>query len=113
MLMIRLQRVGKIHTATFRVVVTEKTAGPRRQYLELVGTLDRKTKKLNLNKERILYWISKGAQPSDTVHNLMVKEGIMTSAKISVHQTPKVEEKAETPIPAAATAEVPAETPAA
>ena len=53
MLMIRLQRVGKIHTATFRVVVTEKTAGPRRQYLELVGTLDRKTKKLNLNKERI------------------------------------------------------------
>ena len=107
--MIRLQRVGKIHTATFRVVVTEKTAGPRRQYLELVGTLDRKTKKLNLNKERILYWISKGAKPSDTVHNLLVKEGVITGAKIAVHQMPKKEEKT---AEIAATAPVPAEAPA-
>src|SRR3989344_1146621 len=115
MLMIRLQRVGKIHTATFRVVVTEKTAGPRRQYLELVGTLDRKTKKLNLNKERILYWISKGAQPSDTVHNLLVAQGIMTGAKIAVHKKvtndkQQATSSAETaPVPEA----VPAETPAA
>ncbi len=113
MLMIRLQKVGKIHTTTFRVVVTEKTAGPRRQYLELVGTLERKTKKLNLNKDRILYWISKGAQPSDTVHNLLVAQGIITGAKIAVHQTPKVEEKAETPAPATAFVETPVETPAA
>ncbi|OGD30143.1 30S ribosomal protein S16 [Candidatus Azambacteria bacterium RIFCSPHIGHO2_01_FULL_44_55] len=112
MLMIRLQRVGKIHTATFRVVVTEKTAGPRRQYLELVGTLDRKIKKLNLNKERILYWISKGAKPSDTVHNLLVAQGIITGAKIAVHQLSKQEQKpAEVTVPAVEIA--PAETPAA
>lgn len=94
MLIIRLQKVGKIHTTTFRVVVTEKTAGPRRQYLELIGTLDRKTKKLNLNKERILYWISKGAQPSDTVHNLLVKEGIITGTKKPVHKLSKKEGEA-------------------
>lgn len=91
MLMIRLQKVGKIHTATFRVVVTEKTTGPRRQYLELVGTLDRKTKKLSLNKDRILYWISKGAKISDTVHNLLISEKIMTGAKKPVHKTSKQE----------------------
>lgn len=106
MLMIRLQKVGKIHTSTFRVVLTQKTAGPRRQYLELLGSLDRKTKKINLNKERILHWVSKGAQISDTVHNLLISEGIMTGAKKPVHKKTKQQE-APAPAPAAAPAETP------
>jgi len=89
MLIIRLQKVGKIHTATFRVVVTQKTAGPRRKYLELLGNLNRKTKMLALNKERILYWISKGAKPSDSMHNLLISQGVVTGKKIPVHKKSK------------------------
>lgn len=86
MLIIRLQKVGKKHTATFRVVVTQKTAGPRRKYLELLGNLNRKTKTVSLNKDRILHWISKGAQPSATIHNLLISQNIITGKKIPVHK---------------------------
>ena len=89
MLTIRLQKVGKKHTATFRVVATQKTAGPRRKYLELLGNVNRKTKAVSLNKDRILYWISKGAQPSDSIHNLLVSQGIISGAKIPVHKISK------------------------
>lgn len=89
MLVIRLQKVGKIHTATFRVVVTQKTAAAKRKYLELLGNVNRKTKAVSLNKERISYWISKGAQPSDTVHNLLISQGVIPGKKIPVHKIAK------------------------
>ena len=89
MLAIRLQKVGKKHTATFRIVATQKTAGPRRKYLELLGNVNRKTKVISLNKDRILYWISKGAQLSDTIHNLLVSQGIISGAKKPVHKISK------------------------
>ena len=89
MIIIRLQRVGKKHTATFRVVLTEKTAGPRRKYLELLGNVNRKMKTTSLKKDRILYWIGKGAQPSDSIHNLLVSQGIISGAKKPVHKTSK------------------------
>ncbi len=100
MLIIRLQKVGKKSTATFRVVVTQKTAGPRRKYLELLGNVNRKTKAVNLNKERISYWISKGAGISDTVHNLLISQGVISGEKIPVHKVPAA--------PAAGPAEAPA-----
>lgn len=89
MVIIRLQKVGKKHTATFRVVATQKTAGPRRKYLELLGNLDRKTKAVSLNKERILHWISKGAQPSESIHNLLVAQNIISGTKKPVHKASK------------------------
>ena len=89
MLIIRLQKVGKKHTATFRVVATQKTAGPRRKYLELLGNVNRKTKAVSLNKDRVLYWIGKGAQPSDTINNLLVSQGIISGAKKPVHKVSK------------------------
>jgi len=92
MLAIRLQKVGKKHTATFRIVATQKTAGPRRKYLELLGNVNRKTKAVSLNKDRILYWISKGARPSDTIHNLLISQSIISGKKIPVHKKSKKEE---------------------
>ncbi|MBI2634934.1 MAG: 30S ribosomal protein S16 [Parcubacteria group bacterium] len=111
MLVIRLQKVGKKHTATFRVVVTQKTAAAKRKYLELLGNVNRKTKAVSLNKERILYWISKGAQPSDTIHNLLVSQSIISGAKKPVHKKSK-KEVAKTEVKLeAALAETPVETP--
>ena len=108
MLVIRLQKVGKIHTATFRVVVTQKTAAAKRKYLELLGNLNRKTKAVSLNKERILYWISKGAQPSETMHNLLISQGVITGEMIPFHKVSKKAPEVAPVAPAEALVEAPA-----
>ena len=78
MLMIRLQRVGRKKDPSYRVVVTEKTrAVSSNNYIERVGSYDTIRKTIALDDKRILHWIQKGAQPSDTVHNLLIREGIL------------------------------------
>lgn len=103
MLKIRLQKVGRKNDAYYRVVVSPQGSAPRGgKFLEIVGNYSPRVKTLALKKERILYWISKGAQCSDTVHNLLVKEGIVSAPKRKIAMPKpiikageKVEEKAE------------------
>ena len=82
MLNIRLQRIGKRGQAYFRVVVVEHARKPKGKYLELVGNYDPHQKKFNVKKERIEYWISKGAQPTPTVNNLMVNYKVWDRPKM-------------------------------
>lgn len=84
MLKICLSRVGKKKQPTYRVIVLEKTKDPWGDYLELLGTYDPKSKakKIELKAERIQYWLSKGAQPSPTVHNLLVDKQIIKKDKV-------------------------------
>lgn len=84
MLMIRLSRVGKKHHPLYRVVISEKRKDTVGDYLELLGQYDPHTNTANLKAERIQYWISKGAQTSGTVHNLLVHHKIITGEKIKV-----------------------------
>ena len=84
MLMIRLSRVGKKHHPLYRVVISEKRKDTVGDYLELLGQYDPHTNTANLKAERIQYWISKGAQTSGTVHNLLVHYKIITGEKIKV-----------------------------
>ena len=97
MLMIRLQRIGRKHDPAFRVVVTEKTSGPKSgKFIERVGFYHAKTGEKAFNKERIIHWISNGAQLSGTVHNFLVDEGVVKGSKINVLPKRKeVEEKQE------------------
>lgn len=96
MLVIRLLRVGKKNQPSFKIVVTDKRNPPRGgRFVEEVGFYNPLTKEKVLKKERIQYWLSQGVQPSDTVHNLLVKEGILEGAKIPVHK--KAKEKGEKP----------------
>lgn len=82
MLKIRLLKVGRKNDAYYRIVVSPKGTSPRGgKFLEIVGNYSPRVKTLSLKKERILYWISKGAKCSDTVHNLLVKEGIVNAPK--------------------------------
>jgi small subunit ribosomal protein S16 len=70
MLMIRLQRVGRVHEPTFRVVLVDsKRSTKSGQALEILGNHDTRKAKNNSNvdDDRIKYWISKGAQLSDTM----------------------------------------------
>jgi len=90
MLVIRLFRIGKKNQPAFKIVVTEKKNPPRGgRFVEEVGTYNPLTKEKALKKERVQYWLSQGVQPSDTVHNLLVKESILESKKIPVHKKSK------------------------
>ena len=83
MLMLRLQRVGKKKQPSYRLIVSEKAKDPQAGYTEALGNYNplANPKVVAFKKERILYWMSKGAQPSPTVHNLLLKEGIITTGK--------------------------------
>lgn len=83
MLAIRLNRTGKRNHAHFRVVVQEHTKAPGKRHVEIVGSYDPHKKTTILKKERILYWIGQGAQVSDAVHNMLVREGIVEAKKIA------------------------------
>jgi len=77
MLRIRFSRTGKKGQPSFRIVVAEHSAPIRGRTTEIVGSyLPARTPKIvELNKERILYWISVGAVPTDSVASLLKKEG--------------------------------------
>lgn len=86
MLMIRLQRVGRIHEPTFRVVLVDsKRSTKSGQALEILGNHDTRKAKNNSNvdAERIKYWISKGAQLSDTMRNLLISKKVITGKKVN------------------------------
>lgn len=96
MLKIRMQRTGRINMPSYRIVVTEHTASPQAgKYVERVGSYDPKSNQRTLVEDRIKYWMSVGAKPSDTVHNMLVSAGILNAKKINV--LPSYKE----PVPAA------------
>jgi len=108
MLVIRFFRVGKRNQPSFKIVVTDKRNPTRAgRFVEQVGFYNPKTKEKVLSKERFQYWISKGAQPSPTVYNLLVKEGIAAGKKIDVHKKSKKPFDAAQGKPAPAQAAVP------
>lgn len=82
MLMIRLQRTGKRGQAYFRVVILEHSSRVKGKFLELLGSYNPHEKQFKVAKERIEYWLSKGAQLSPTVNNLLVNYKIMDRPKV-------------------------------
>lgn len=102
MLKIRLQRIGKKGQAYFRLVVLEHTQKPKGRYLEDLGSYDPHLKVFNVKKERIFHWISKGAQFSGTVNNLLINHKVIKGEKVTIWKS-RPKKKA-----GAAPAEVPA-----
>ena len=78
MLVIRLSRTGKKKQPSFRIVLAEKARAVKGNYKEVLGhyTPTGEPKTLEIKKDRIEYWISKGAQPSDTAATLFKKKGM-------------------------------------
>jgi small subunit ribosomal protein S16 len=113
MLTIRLNRIGKKNKPYFRIVLQEHTIAPGGRHVEVLGSYDPHMKKAIFNAEKIKYWISKGAQASDTVHNLLIKNGITEGDKRKVKlPAKKVEEVKEEVKQEAAPAEAKEEAPA-
>jgi small subunit ribosomal protein S16 len=113
MLKIRLQRIGRKNEPSFRLVLTDSRNSTKSgRALEILGFHNFRQDGTKFEKEKILHWISKGAQLSDTAHNLLISAKILTGKKINVlpkKTVPKKEAPAEeaakpAPAPAAATA---------
>lgn len=118
MLMIRFQRIGRRNDPAFRIAVLEKTAGPKAgKFVDLVGTYNPKTKETNLKPEAIKDWVSKGAQISPSVMNLLIANKVYEGPKIQVISKKNLEKNkpaeaapvAEEAAPAPAAEEAPAE----
>lgn len=74
-LKIRLTRIGAVHQPHYRVVVAEARSRRDGDPVETLGTYDPRTKgkQVNLKLDRVDYWLSKGAKPSDTLNALIKK----------------------------------------
>jgi small subunit ribosomal protein S16 len=95
MLKIRLTRRGKKNKAFFRLVVAEHTSPIKGKFIEALGFLNPHTKENSLKSERVKFWIEKGAQCSDSAHNMLVKAGILKGPKRAVKMKKKEEIKTE------------------
>ena len=83
-LKIRLARGGAKKRPFFRIVVAEASAPRDGRYVERVGTYNPMVPKdheqrLTLNGERISFWMSKGAQPTERVHKMLASAGLMAA----------------------------------
>ncbi len=81
MLIIRFSRTGKRNHAQYRIVVAEKSAPVKGKFVEQLGSYDPHLKTVALKEDRIKDWIAKGASCSDSVHNLLVEEGVLKEDK--------------------------------
>lgn len=112
MLVIRLKRTGRRNDPSFKLVVGEKIFSPKSgKHFSYLGSYNPKTKSAIIDKEAVKMWIAKGAQPSATVHNLLITKGIIEGKKVNVLPKKTVPKKEETKDESAAPkAEAPAAT---
>lgn len=75
---IRLQRGGRKGYAFYRIVIADVRAPRDGKFTEKLGTYNPNTNPatVDLNFERALYWVETGAQPTDTVRNILKREGV-------------------------------------
>ncbi len=86
MLVIRLARMGAKKKPDYRVVVLEKERARNGTFVEVVGHYNPRSNppKIELNVDRIDYWVGKGAHPSNTVARLLKVKGSQPPEKVEV-----------------------------
>jgi len=97
MLKMRLQRVGRKHETSFRLVLTDsKNSTKSGRFKEILGSFDPRKTTEAFKIDRIKYWLGQGIKPTGSVHNLFVTHKVIDAKKINVlpRKTPiaKVEE---------------------
>jgi small subunit ribosomal protein S16 len=77
--------MGRSNDPAFRIAVLEKErAAQAGNIVELLGTYNPKSKALTLNEESVKSWITKGAQPTDSIRNLLITKGVIEGKKVNV-----------------------------
>ena len=76
---IRLTRLGDKKTPFYRVIVADSRSPRDGRFIETVGTYNPlvEENQVTLKEDRVLAWLADGAQPSDTVRNILSKEGVL------------------------------------
>lgn len=76
---IRLQRHGHKNYAFYPIVIADSRAPRDGKFIERIGSYNPNTNPatISLDFERALYWVNNGAQPTDTVRNILSREGVM------------------------------------
>ena len=95
--MMRLQRVGRKNDPSYRIVVTDKRTGPKsNKHVALLGSYNPKMNHIQLDVDAAKDWLSKGVQPSDTVHNILVGQKVLDAKKVNPlpRKSPIVDEEA-------------------
>jgi len=80
MVRIRLRRVGRKKAPAYRIVVADSKSPRDGKFIEIIGQYAPRLsdeQKLNLDAARATYWLSVGAQPSDTVRSLLRRAGVL------------------------------------
>lgn len=100
MLKMRLQRIGRKNSPTYRVVVVDSRQGVKSGlFVDQLGSYEPKGGEIRIDGEKAKEWLAKGVQASPTVHNMLVSKKIIDKPKITVQapkkEAPAVEEKAE------------------
>jgi small subunit ribosomal protein S16 len=93
MLTIKLSRVGKKKQPNYRLIICEKSRDPYGRTLEILGSYNPFSKELTAKNERINYWLSKGAQMTPTINNLLVEKKVIEGKKITASKNPKKAEE--------------------
>jgi small subunit ribosomal protein S16 len=101
---IRLRREGTKNRPYYRVVVAHSRSPRDGKFIEIIGTYDPKLAGQNssFDVERAEYWISKGAQPSDTVRSLLKRQKKTAAAEAASETERENPERAEGASPASA-----------
>ncbi|MBN1299790.1 MAG: 30S ribosomal protein S16 [Melioribacteraceae bacterium] len=82
---LRLKRMGKKRQPVYKVVAADVRSPRDGKFIEAIGLYNPKTNPvtIELNEDRALYWLGVGAQPTDTVKNLLSKKGILLKKELS------------------------------
>ncbi|CDB28386.1 30S ribosomal protein S16 [Firmicutes bacterium CAG:582] len=80
---LRLKRMGSKQKPFYRVVAADSRSPRDGRFIETVGTYDpvKKEESIMIDEEKALKWLNNGAQPTDTVKNLLTKKGIWAKYK--------------------------------
>lgn len=95
--MMRLQRVGRKNDPSYRIVVTDKRTGAKSdRHVDRLGSYNPKLNHIQLDTAKAKDWLSKGVQPSGTVHNILVSQKVIDAKKINVlpRKSPIIDEEA-------------------
>lgn len=84
MLSIRLIRIGKTKQPSYRLVVMEKSKDIWANYLENLGHYNPRSKQGEFAKDRIEYWVGKGAKLTKTVNNLLIEQKVIEGKKQTI-----------------------------
>ncbi|HNV12801.1 MAG TPA: 30S ribosomal protein S16 [bacterium] len=82
MLTIKMAKVGKTNKKVFRIVVSEKARDPYGRALEILGSYNPYSKKLDVKADRVKHWISKGSQMTPSINNLFIDNKVIDGGKI-------------------------------